>query len=751
MKKNVLRLSQEVKNALNLKKPVVSLESTIISHGLPYPRNVDMALEVEEILRDSGVTPATCAFLKGQPHVGLTQSDLLIFAEEAAKRGGDKGVSNVSKVSRRDIGYVMANQLYGGTTISSTMILSHLAGIKFFATGGLGGVHRDVPGETSMDVSADLTELGRTPVSVICAGPKSVLDVGRTLEFLETQGVFVGTYNEDKLDAKDLKLPGFYCRESQVPSPFGFDSFEEAAQMVYAQNSLDLQSGNVFCIPPPKDTALDSSFISEIIESANEEARAKNVSGKHLTPFLLARIAEKSHGKSVDCNVSLVKNNARAAAEIAKAYHAISPSEVSHQPIIENTARTSSGSKSSPPSDTNSSILVVGSVALDTAATLGSDTKMHDSNIGTITNSIGGVGYNIALASKYIYPSTRFMSRIGKDVSGDTISSEVQSQMSSVLTTGEGRSAQYVCTHDSQGELIVACADMSIIEEAAFADDVIRELNRSNPKIVVLDCNLSSESLNRIISQRAQRLDGGESPPSVIIEPTSYVKAQRLGQVQLAVFPHNAVKLITPTVQELSGMFNSMSRAGKFECLDHWFPVVDAMSINGLMREKLARLDSKYKLNLVSSGVLQQSFHLLPYFQNIIVKLGSKGVLSIGLAANIHDLKSIPTTSPYLPASIITNDPNSKIGVVVEYYPVAKENENLQVVNVTGAGDTLVGFLAGKLAQVAAHSPNENWLNSEILSCEQVWNRWEHIHKAQSASGLTLQSTKAVSPEIGKL
>ena len=319
--RNILRLTEEVRNALNLRKPVVSLESTIISHGLPYPQNIDMAVEVESILRDQGVTPATCAFIDGRPHVGLTQSDLLRFAEASQ-------LGKVHKVSRRDIGFVMANKLNGGTTISLTMILSHLAGIKFFATGGLGGVHRDNPGETSMDISADLTELGRTPVSVICAGPKSILDIPRTLEFLETQGVFVGTYNEDKKQVaqNELKLPGFYTRESNVTSPFGFDTLEEAARIVFNQQLLNLQSGNVFCIPPPKDTALNNDFITLIIDKANEEAKENRISGKQLTPYLLSKIAKVTKGQSVHANISLVKNNALAAATIAKSYYALEES-----------------------------------------------------------------------------------------------------------------------------------------------------------------------------------------------------------------------------------------------------------------------------------------------------------------------------------------------------------------------------------------------------------------------------------------
>lgn len=304
-----LTISYEVKQALNDAAPVVALESTIISHGLPYPQNIEMALQVEQTIRNNGAIPATCAFLDGKPVVGMGQHQLTQLAEQAK-------LGLVNKVSRRDIGYVMANKQYGGTTIALTMILAHMAGIKVFATGGLGGVHKE--GERTFDISADLSEMGRTPVSVVCAGPKSILDIGLTMEYLETQGVFVGTYDETQ-SLIGVDVPGFYCRESGVESPYYFQSFAEAASIIYNQNVvMGLNSGNVFCIPPPRETALDSKMISEVIENALVTAKARGIKGKKLTPFLLEQVANKTKGKSVTSNISLVKNNAKAASEIAK-------------------------------------------------------------------------------------------------------------------------------------------------------------------------------------------------------------------------------------------------------------------------------------------------------------------------------------------------------------------------------------------------------------------------------------------------
>lgn len=301
-----MKIAPEVAQALSDGTPVVALESTIITHGFPYPANLDMARDVEQTIRDNGCVPATCAFIGGRPFVGLQDSQLQYLAE----------AKGVNKVSRRDIGVTMAQSLNGGTTIAGTMILAHMAGIQVFATGGLGGVHRD--GHITMDVSADLTELARTPTTVVCAGPKSILDIPRTLEYLETQGVFVGTYNDD--GRANVEVPGFFCRDSGVLSPYSFSSWDEIAAIVYNHNSvMGLTSGTLVCVPPPEDMALQSDYIDEIIEYANEEAFSRGISGKALTPFLLQRIAAETNGLSVECNKNFVLNNALAGTKIAKA------------------------------------------------------------------------------------------------------------------------------------------------------------------------------------------------------------------------------------------------------------------------------------------------------------------------------------------------------------------------------------------------------------------------------------------------
>lgn len=303
-----LVVSEEVQQALSENKPVVSLESTILTHGFPYPDNLTLGAEFEQIVRDEGGVPATIAFLQGKPHVGLN-SEQLNYLTESYK--------SVVKVSRRDIGHVMSHKLNGGTTIALTTILSALAGIKVFGTGGLGGVHREA--SQTFDISNDLVELGRNPVSVVCAGPKSILDIGLTMEYLETQGVYVSTYNDGSRSGSgnEVEIPGFYSRRSGVKSPYSFSSFKEIADIIYNHNQV-VDSGSIICIPPPKEHELPYDMIMSIIEESIQEASAKNITGKNVTPFLLLKIGEKTGGASLSCNKNFVKNNIKCATKIAK-------------------------------------------------------------------------------------------------------------------------------------------------------------------------------------------------------------------------------------------------------------------------------------------------------------------------------------------------------------------------------------------------------------------------------------------------
>lgn len=299
--KEYLELSPAVKAALLAGDPVVALESTIISHGMPYPQNVETALRVEEAVRQAGAVPATICVIKGKLKAGLTVDEI----EYLGKSG-----PAVTKASRRDLPVLVARGADGATTVATTMIIAHLAGIQVFATGGIGGVHRGA--ETTMDISADLEELGRTPVMVICAGAKAILDLGLTLEYLETKGVPVIGYGTEE-------LPAFYTRTSGFRVDYRIDTPEELAAAFRAEQEMSLGGGMLVTNPIPEEYSMDPVRINAAIDQAVADSRRLGIHGKETTPYLLARVKELTGGDSLDANIQLVLNNARLAARTAAA------------------------------------------------------------------------------------------------------------------------------------------------------------------------------------------------------------------------------------------------------------------------------------------------------------------------------------------------------------------------------------------------------------------------------------------------
>lgn len=297
-----LDVNAEVAQAIREGKPVVALESTIISHGMPYPQNVETALNVEKIIRENGAVPATIAIIGGRLKAGLTPEEIEYF--------GKKGTA-IAKASRRDLAALIARGEDGATTVTTTMIIAHMAGIKIFATGGIGGVHRGA--ETTMDISADLEELAMTPVMVVCAGAKSILDLGLTLEYLETHGVPVIGFGTKE-------LPAFYTRKSGFAVDYEIDTPEELAKTFKAQSDLGLKGGMLVTNPIPEEYSMDADVIGKAIDDAVAEAVSLGIHGKETTPFLLAKIKDITGGDSLAANIQLVYNNARLAAKTAKAY-----------------------------------------------------------------------------------------------------------------------------------------------------------------------------------------------------------------------------------------------------------------------------------------------------------------------------------------------------------------------------------------------------------------------------------------------
>ena len=298
MNNRYLDIHPEIQDALQQNKTVVALESTIISHGMPYPENVLTAKEVAQVVRENGAIPATIAILDGKLKVGLTDEELEFLAKS----------KDIQKVSRRDIPYVISKKLHGATTVAATMIIAELAGIKVFVTGGIGGVHRAA--SETFDISADLQELAKTNVAVVCAGPKAILDIGLTLEYLETHGVPV-------IGFKTNEMPAFYTRESGFSVDIRLDSENEIAELLKAKWELGLQGGVIIANPIPKEYEMDHNLINNAIEKALVQAEKLDITGKKITPFLLDAIKEITKGKSLASNIELVKNNAKVGSKIA--------------------------------------------------------------------------------------------------------------------------------------------------------------------------------------------------------------------------------------------------------------------------------------------------------------------------------------------------------------------------------------------------------------------------------------------------
>ncbi|KAI4678665.1 uncharacterized protein J4E84_008483 [Alternaria hordeiaustralica] len=722
------RVSEEVREALHSKKPVVALETTIYTHGFPYPENVALASLLESVVRTNGGIPATIGILDGVARVGMDPEELIKLASSA-------GNPNTMKLSRRDLGYVCGMRLTdksfnGGTTISGTMLLAHLAGIKIFGTGGLGGVHRGA--ESSMDISADLTELGRTPVTVISSGCKSFLDIPRTIEYLETEGVGVGTFADGRKGNVDF--PAFWSRDSGVKSPTTIADEIEAAAVIYAQHALQISSGLLFANPVPTDFAIPKDEMDVIIAEALKQAEAANISGKDNTPFVLAKIKELSNGKSIPANRALIESNVRRATIVARELAILE----AKQDEAQGSASSATSSPSEPPStpatsisSTNESqqvpdVVVAGALAVDfscdyapfTASTSQTDPLPHTSNPAVITQTLGGVAHNIAKASHLLGSFVHLHSAVGDDLSGRAALSQLQSE--GMPTTGiktlpaPSRTAQYVAINNTNKDLALAMADMSILETIPI--ETIQELATSifsptspRPKAFVTDANWSSPALHTWL-QAARHPD-----TTTIFEPVSTAKALRIfpsntpnssTTAAQSIYPHPLADIITPNTYELTALHDFAAQSTLFESPE-WFRVIDALGIpNGGLRVPLAVTVGS---DLVDQGIPQQTIKLLPFFPTILTKLGSEGVLMTKLlkddAEELYDEKE---RGYVLARNVSSMDSAGKDGdgkgkgvggLYVRLFPVEKVLQPSEVASVNGIGDTFCGAIAHGLGR----------------------------------------------------
>ena len=529
-------VSAEVRNALRNGQAVVALESTIISHGgIPYPRNLEVGRILEQTVRDGGAIPATCAVVDGIPHVGLSDSQLQAIANAPEDMP-------VMKASRRDLAYAMASKRTASTTVSGTMILAALVGIRVFATGGIGGVHRAADGSPSVDVSADLTELGRTPVTVVCAGVKSILHIPATLEVLETYGVPVIAY-------RTSIFPAFFTADSGVTVPLVAQSTDHVASMMIANDALGLQQGIVLAVSTPTPMA-DPVKLKTCIDEALISAVKEGVTGARITPYLLAAVTRLTGGKSLEANIQLVINNAVIATDLAIKYTALAR-------ISDNTGDDVRAKKNIViPHASNvdrgeGGVLVIGGAAMDNISILTvHPPTMNASNPGTTLIGHGGVARNVTEKLSSLCNAVSFISIVGNDVGGQQLIDRLKSlgvNTDGVYFANEASTARYNAVHANDGELIVSVADMEIFKHFSTANVQERSQYIRNAKVVIADANFSSQTVHEIASLCRDY----EVP--ILLEPTSDFKVGLLASCT------HLIDVIKPNITELLSLLKSQS------------------------------------------------------------------------------------------------------------------------------------------------------------------------------------------------
>ncbi|KAF2173373.1 hypothetical protein M409DRAFT_15658 [Zasmidium cellare ATCC 36951] len=769
------KVSEEILQAIAEKRPVVALETTIYTHGFPYPDNVALSTKLESLVRENGGVPATIGILDGVARVGLDSKELDQLVSSP-------GSPNVWKLSRRDLGFVLGMKdaegkpLNGGTTISGTSVLAHMAGIKIFATGGLGGVHRGA--ELTMDVSADLTELGRTPITVISSGCKSFLDIPKTLEYLETQGVAVATFAAGRTGSVDF--PAFYARDSGVKSPVVLRDEIEAARVIFAQNSLGLQSGLHFANPIPDKFSVPFQEMEKAIAEALEAASAAGSKGAAITPFILDKIKEVTGSRSVEANRALVEANVirgtKVAVELRKLEQEGSAGD-SHSVMtgpaaasftnegvpksfaaaaqqLESEPRRDGAADQVPLSETRADVFVAGSLAVDLACDFSprpgsrsQSPELQTSNPARIAQSLGGVGHNVARAAHLMGANVRLCSAVGDDLTGKAALEALSAaDMSTVgvktLSKDSGsRTAQYIAVNDKNKDLVLAMADMSILETPSslsnalantFDDFWLPQLHACKPSHLAIDGNWSPGYLARWLQA------GKDINAHITFEPVSNAKSIGIFNLPhpntLSVFPSPSLHLATPNIHELSAMYTA-ARENQFFDREDWWTVIDALGIpQGGARVQLALATTP---KLVDQGVPQQTIQLLPFIPTIVTKLGKQGVLLTQILSANDPRLSSGEYAPYI-LSRCANETESTLGVGGVYmrlFPAVEEVDEADIVSVNGVGDTFVGTL---IAGLAREGNGEGRVE-------------EFVDLAQRAAVLTLKSAEAVSPGLGTL
>ncbi|XP_041072153.1 pseudouridine-metabolizing bifunctional protein C1861.05 [Carcharodon carcharias] len=627
----LVKIHPEVSEAITNKKAVVALESTIITHGMPRPHNLNTAKEVEQIVKEHGVVPATVGVVKGKIHVGLSNNDLQYLAE----------TKKVLKASRRDLPYILSKGLSGGTTVSATMMIAHKVGIPLLVTGGIGGVHRD--GQNTLDISTDLTELGRNPVTVISAGVKSILDIGRTLEYLETLGVCVATFG------KSRDFPAFFIPKSGFQSPYNVTDEEEAAQLIANAHKFGQDSSVLIAVPIPEEQAASSLIIDDAIQQALEEARDKGILGKDVTPFVLNRIYELTKGISLTTNIALIKNNAKVGSRIACALTRQSYRKFS---TLSQPPRAKHGALAQP--------VVIGGCNVDFIAKAKQGNLVFNgfTNNGTVQQSTGGVGRNLADCLSRLGLNPLFISAIGKDANGDAVLRFCSHMDTSAVVMLPGHStAVYCAVITANGELSLGLGDMDI--HCQITEQYVSKFKEQlqSASLVCLDGNIPTSTINYVCSLAE------EHGIPVLFEPTNSISACKPFKSD----SWKSLAYTSPNLMELRSMNEVLG-----------LPVP-------------AELPSV--MDDVIGVALDMSRPLLKHLKCVIVTLGQQGVILCGKSEE-GTISLQPKKAPKIvPGKICA----------IHYPAIAVETE--EIVNVSGAGDSLAaGIIAGILTGQETHT-----------------------------------------------
>ncbi|KAK2517522.1 pseudouridine-metabolizing bifunctional protein C1861.05-like [Columba livia] len=749
------KIQPSVQEALMEGRAVVALESTIITHGMAYPQNLRMAREVEEIVTANGAVPATVGILRGQIHVGLTDEELEFLASS----------KNVVKVSRRDLPFILSQGLSGGTTVSGTMIAAHKAGIPVFVTGGIGGVHRG--GENTLDVSADLTELGRTPVAVVSAGVKSILDIGRTLEYLETQGVCVAAFGESK------EFPAFFSRQSGFQAPYHVWNEEEAAELIASAQGLGLSNGVLIAVPCPQERAASGQVIEEATQQALSEARSKGITGKELTPFMLQKINELTDGKSLDSNLALIQNNARVGSCIAVALSRLQKARrkgnlprcgntITPQPVVIGGINVDFIAKALNP------VILVLRAAQGTLKhickeleAMGKDPHCAMTASNSRTDPIGrkspgwwadkcwksemnlwrrwkklgrclvlGFACGLSLCSQYsngfinilcfhlhldclsrLGLTPLFLSAIGKDEHSESLLNYCHHMDMSTILQLEGKStATYCAVVTSAGELSVGLGDMDIHQQ--ITEQYVSQFkeNLCQAPLVCIDGNVPLSTI-QYVCQLAR-----EHQLAVCYEPTDENKASK----PFLSDSWKALTYISPNLQELRAINRTLGN-----------PLPAGIEYS---EESVTILELPSRLEDVLQTAMALARPLLAHLHCVVVTLGAHGVLLCG--------KSLGGSISLCPGA---HEKTAAASLCATHYPAIHISRE-EIVNVSGAGDSLMaGILAGMLAQ----HDTDTCVRMGLLAASLSLRSYEPISPNISTSSVNQEQVKSRSwPEV---